>query len=116
MGKDVMRMVLTDLGADGVYGDGDDTVLYSHKYSDGDGDWRAYSSAGLRAITSLGNVVRMSFISVSAAGGDATVGNFLDGVSLSFAGGYSVTVPEPGTLGLLMPAFAVLVLMRRQVM
>jgi hypothetical protein len=114
MGKDVMRLVLTDLGADGVYGDSDDTVLYSHKYSDGDTAWRAYSSARLPAITSLGNVVRMSFISVSAAGGDASIGNFLDGVSLSFAGGYNVTVPEPGALGLLMPAFAVLVLVRRR--
>lgn len=116
MGRDVMRMVLTDLGADGLYGTSDDTILFSRKYSDNNKAWRGYSSVGLAEIRSLGNVLRMSFVSVSAAGGDASVGNFLDGVSLTADGGTSVTtpVPEPPPLKLLLLPIVALALLHRR--
>lgn len=117
MGTDTMRLVLTDLGNSGVYGGSDNTVLYSGSYSDDDTAWGAYSSTGMAAIASLGNVLRMSFISVNAAGGNASIGNFLDGVSLSAQGGGSqivTAVTEPGTLGLLAAAFGGLLLLRRR--
>jgi hypothetical protein len=116
LGTDTMKLLLTDLGRSGIYGADDNTVLYSGTYSDGNTAWGAYSSTGLAPITSLGDVVRMSFISVSAAGGNATYGNFIDAVSLSGQVGVQSTavVPEPGTLALLAAAFGGVLLLRRR--
>ncbi len=118
LGVDTMQLVLTDLGRSGVYGASDNTVLYSGTYSDGNTTWGAYSSSGLPGITALGDVLRMSFISVSATGGDPTYGNFVDGVSLTAqnSGGSSLAavVTEPGTLGLLAAAFGAMLLLRRR--
>lgn len=92
-GVDVMRFDLTDLGANNVVGGGDDTLLFSLQVSDGNTAWGFYSGTG---VVALGNTVRFSFVSVSAAGGP-TVGNFLDATDFGVGVG---RVPEPGTLAL----------------
>ena len=100
-GTDVMRFQLTDLGLDGIFGTGDDTVLFSTTATDGNTAWGFYSGTG---IVALGNTVRFSFISVSAAGG-ATVGNFLDAADFGVGVG---NVPEPGSVALVGLALAAL--------
>lgn len=93
-GVDQMRFTLVDYGSDGVLGGTDDTTLFSILVSDDNTAWGFYSGSG---ITALGNTVRFSFESVSAAGGP-TVGNFLDAADFGIGIG---TVPEPGTVALL---------------
>lgn len=92
-GTDVMRLLITDLGLDNLFGTGDDTQLLSYQASTGNTAWSFHSGGGL---TALGNNVRFSFVSVSAAGG-ATVGNFLDAADFGVGVG---NVPEPGSLAL----------------
>ena len=75
LGVDTMEFTLTDLGPNGVLGGGDDTVLFDQQYSDDKTAWGFYTGSG---ITALGNTVRFSFKSISAAGGDQAIGNFLD--------------------------------------
>lgn len=92
-GVDVMQLIITDLGLDNTFGTGDDAQLLSYQASTGNTAWSFHSGSGL---TALGNTVRFSFVSVSAAGG-ATVGNFLDAADFGVGVG---RVPEPGTLAL----------------
>lgn len=105
-GVDVMQFEVTDLGSNGVAGGGDDTVIFSRTVSDGNNAWGFYSGNG---IVALGNNVRFSFISVSAAGG-ATVGNFLDAADF----GVGVGIPEPGALALVGLGLAAVGLSRRK--
>jgi hypothetical protein len=94
LGVDTMQFVLTDLGADNAAGGGDDTQLFSLQVSTGNTAWSFHSGSG---IVALGNTVRFSFVSVSAAGGNPTYGNFLDAADFGVGVG---RVPEPGTLAL----------------
>jgi hypothetical protein len=71
---ETMRLTITDLGADGDLGGGDDTVLFTKDYTTGVNAWVFYSDAGEPTITALGNTVRFS----CGAVGGTTVGNFLD--------------------------------------
>ncbi|MEQ1727785.1 MAG: Ig-like domain-containing protein, partial [Vicinamibacterales bacterium] len=77
-GADTMRVTATDLGADGVLGGGDDTVLFVQSYTDDNTAWRQYQ-ADLGAAT--GHPILLAFESVSSVGG-ATLGNFLDAISI----------------------------------
>ena len=108
-GVDTMQFTLTDLGTDGLFGTGDDTQLFTQLAIDGNTAWGFYSGTG---ITALGNTVRFSFISVSAAGGNQSVGNFLD--AADFGVGVGAPVPEPGALALVGLALAALGLSRRR--
>lgn len=99
-GVDTMNFVLTDLGADNLAGGGDDTQLFSLQVSTGNTAWSFHSGSG---IVALGNTVRFSFVSVSAAGGSLSVGNFLDAADFGVGVG---RVPEPGSLALVGLALA----------
>ncbi|MEO1491120.1 MAG: tandem-95 repeat protein [Pseudomonadota bacterium] len=77
-GDDTMRAEVIDLGADGVAGGGDDTVLFSEEFTTGAAAW-AYHTRDIGSAT--GNVVSVTFEAVDTAGGGAA-GNFLDAVFL----------------------------------
>jgi hypothetical protein len=94
LGVDTMAFTLTDLGSNEVLGGGDDTVLFTQQYSDGNTAWGFYTGTGIRA---LGNTVRFSFQSVSAAGGNQAIGNFLDDADFGVGVG---SAPEPSSLAL----------------
>ncbi|OOG80146.1 hypothetical protein B0E41_21425, partial [Hydrogenophaga sp. A37] len=79
-GDDTMNVSAIDLGADGVLGGGDDTVLFSQNYTTGNTAWQQYQ-ANLGPVT--GHAVILQFNSVSAAGGNPTFGNFLDAINVS---------------------------------
>jgi hypothetical protein len=97
-GIDTLRLTITDLGANNVLGGGDDTQLFSSTYSTDNTAWAFYTNAGEPAIISLGNTTRFAYESVSAAGGNNAVGNFLD--AANFGVGVGVAAPEPGSLAL----------------
>ncbi len=78
-GVDVMRVIATDLGADGVVGGGDDTVLLNELFSDGNTAWGAYTRQLTDSAT--GNIIRFEYRAVSTASGSASVGNFVDGIN-----------------------------------
>lgn len=90
-GEDSMGLTITDLGTDGMFNTGDDTVLVNQVMTDGNTAWGHYAGTG---IVALGNTVRFAFDSVSAATGEESFGNFLD--AADFGVGVGVTpVPEP---------------------
>ena len=84
-----MKLTITDAGADGIFGTADDTVLFSNSYTDGNTAWGFYSGTG---VVALGNDVRFAYDSISAAGGNPTIGNFLD--DAHFGASESVTCPS----------------------
>jgi len=91
-GVDTMRLTITDLGADQAWGGGDDTVLHTALYADGNAAWGAYTGT----ITSIGNLTRFSFEAISAVGGN-TQGNFIDWCDF----GSGVVIPSPGAISLI---------------
>ena len=101
LGLDTMAFTLTDLGSDGNLGGGNDTVLFTQLYVDGNSAWGSYSGTG---IVALGNTVRFAFASISAAGGNSAIGNFLD--MADFGVGVGSTVPEPTAILLVGTALA----------
>ena len=97
-GVDVMQFTITDLGSDGVTGGSGlaaDSTLFTQQYSDGNSAWGFYQGSG---IIASGNTMRFSYAAISAAGGNPTMGNFLD--AAAFGVGVGV-VPEPSTYALL---------------
>jgi hypothetical protein len=94
IGVDVMRLRITDLGADnapGGTGLNADTLLYSALYSDGTA-WGFYTNPF--PLFALGNTVRFSYESVSAAGGNQAIGNLLDAADFGVGVG-NTAIPEP---------------------
>ncbi|MEA1834546.1 Ig-like domain-containing protein [Methylobacterium durans] len=81
LGLDTMRVVVTDLGADGVYGTRDDVSLLDKNYVDGNTAWGAYHEELSQGAS--GNKLRFEFRSVSAEGNDPTFGNFVDGIRIN---------------------------------
>ncbi|MBP3996508.1 Ig-like domain-containing protein, partial [Pseudomonas koreensis] len=77
-GVDVMRVNAIDLGADGIVGTADDTILFSEQFADDNTQWGSYS----RVLTTqaTGNLIRFEFRAVSTSTGDPTEGNFVDGI------------------------------------
>lgn len=100
-GNDTMRLRITDLGTDGVFGTTDDAPLFSSLFTDGLA-WGQYQGSG---IVALGNTVRFSFEAVSTANNDLTTGNFLDAADFGVGVGVGV-VPEPGTWAMLLAGLA----------
>jgi len=98
-GVDTMRLTITDLGADGVFGSGDDTLLFGKEYSTGNLGWGYYTSAPESPIVALGYTLRFGYASVSEASGDHTIGNFIDAVDFGVG---VLPVPEPGTYALML--------------
>ena len=91
-GVDGMRFTITDLGTDQAIGGGDDTVIYTGDFYDGNTAWGVYGGT----ITSIGNLTRFAFEALNAVGG-STQGNFLDDCGF----GANVAVPAPGAAALL---------------
>jgi large repetitive protein len=79
VGADTMNVTAIDLGANGVLGGGDDVVLFNQNYTTGNTAWQQYQAD---LGTASGNAVLLQFNSVSAAGGDPTIGNFLDAIDI----------------------------------
>lgn len=90
-GIDVMRLTITDLGADQSFGNGNDSILFQQEFSAGNLGWQV----NYGTITSIGNLTRFSFEAVSAVGG-STQGNFID-----YVGFGQNAVPGPGAFSLL---------------
>lgn len=92
-GTDVMRLTITDLGSDNVFGTHDDQSIFSKQYSTGNTEWVQYTNAGEDSILSLGNAMRFSYASILSAGGNS-YGKFLDDVSFRVNSDVSA-VPVP---------------------
>jgi hypothetical protein len=95
VGTDVMRLTITDLGINDIFGDGDDTTLYTNLYSDTTAAWGFYSSANI--ATTLGNTIRFSYEAVSTGSGSPSAGNFLDAASFGVGVGVPGPLPVLGT-------------------
>lgn len=102
-GIDTMRLTITDLGADQVFGNGDDYVLFQQEFSADNTDWQVHYGS----ITSIGNLTRFAFEAVDAVGG-TTQGNLID-----FCGFGTSVVPAPGCFALL--SFSVFLSKRRRI-
>jgi hypothetical protein len=114
-GTDTMRLTITDLGGDGAFGTGDDSVLFSKDYSAGNTAWVFHTSAGEPTITTLGNTMRFAYEAVSTAGGNITVGNFLDAADFGVGvGEVPAEVPAPASMLLLLTGMVGLSAMRRR--
>lgn len=75
-GIDTMRLDIVDLGTNGAVGGGDDTTLFSQQFSAGKAAW--VFNKGTTPLVTLGNTLRISFVAISTANGNKSVGNFLD--------------------------------------
>jgi len=101
-GTDTLRLTITDLGAGGTIGGGDDTVLFTKEYSAGNAAWVFNTNAGEAPIVTLGNAMRFAYEAVSTANGDPTNGNFLDAADFGLDVGEVVPVPAPASAVLLL--------------
>jgi hypothetical protein len=89
IGNDTMKVVITYLGANNVFGGGDDVVVVNQNYTTGTSAWSTKSAQN--AFTSIGGgSYRFAFEAVSTGSGNNTTGNFIDNIKF----GINV-VPEP---------------------
>jgi len=94
-GVDEMDLIITDLGADNVPGGGNDTQLFTRRFSNGNTAWGFYSQGNI--ATSMGNTIRFAYAAVSTSSSCAALnscGNFLDAVNFGVGVG-NVSVPAP---------------------
>jgi len=91
-GTDVMKLTITDLGANQTWGGGDDTTIFTQNFAADNAAWQVHYGT----ITSIGNTTRFAFEAVSAVGGN-TQGNFLDWCGF----GPGVVIPAPGAIAIL---------------
>ena len=91
-GTDVMKLTITDLGADQQWGGGDDTTIFTQNFAADNAAWQVHYGT----ITSIGNNTRFAFEAVSAVGGN-TQGNFIDWCGF----GQNVVIPTPGAIALI---------------
>ncbi len=98
LGVDTLRLTITDLGANNIFGGGDDSVLFTNAFATDNTAWSVYAGTG---ITALGNSIRFAFESISSAGNNPTYGNFLDTVNFGVGVGVPASVPVPSTVWLL---------------
>lgn len=111
-GNDTLRVDITYLGADNLYGTPDDIVvvngnLASNQYTASNTAW--VFSAVNDAFTSVaGGTYRFSYGAVSSFGGDPTRGNFIDDVKFGVG-----VVPEPSGV-MFLGAAGVLGMIRRR--
>ncbi len=77
VGPETLRLTITDLGQDSIFGTSDDTSLFSNLYSSNNSVWAVYNSAAASPITALGNTVRLSFESLEPG----NAGNLIDAVT-----------------------------------
>jgi hypothetical protein len=91
-GTDVMKLTITDLGADQLWGGGDDTTIFQQNFSADETTWQVHYGS----IISIGNNTRFAFEAVSAVGGN-TQGNFIDWCGF----GANVPIPTPGAFALI---------------
>jgi hypothetical protein len=104
-GVDTMKVLITYLGADNLFGTADDVLKVDSSFTDGNSAWGVYAVDN--AFESVaGGSYRFSFGAVTSAGGLGS-GNFLDDVAF----GINV-VPEPSSA--LLGAFGALALLRRR--
>lgn len=113
-GVDTMRLTITDLGSDNVFGGGDDSVLFSKNYSTGNLAWAYYTDVGESSIIALGNNLRFAYEAVSTANNNNETGNFIDYASFGLDNA-PPGVPEPSAVALLgLAGLGMLVRRRRQ--
>ena len=108
-----MRLIITDLGANNAAGGGDDSVLFTKDYADGNTAWGFYTSAGESPISALGNNIRFAYQALTTASGNSTIGNFIDAADFGIGVGGG-NVPIPGTVLLVGLGLACLRAVRRR--
>lgn len=91
-GTDVMKLTITDLGADQTWSGGDDTTIFTQNFAADNAAWQVHYGT----ITSIGNTTRFAFEAVSAVGGN-TQGNFIDWCGF----GQNVAIPSQGAIAIL---------------
>ena len=109
VGTDVMRLTITDLGADNMQGGGNDSVLFSKEYSATTLQWEFNTSSAEAPIMALGNNVRFAYEAISTGSGNLTQGNFIDAANF----GVGIAIPEPSA-GTFLIGLAWLTLMPRR--
>ena len=102
-GVDVMKLSIIDLGADQLFGGGDDTLIYENNFTADETSWQFHTGS----IVSIGNLTRFAFEAVTATGG-TTQGNFID-----YCGFGINAIPAPGAVSILLASGLIMYSRRR---
>jgi hypothetical protein len=90
-GTDTMRLTIRDSGSDQIFGNANDTTLFTQEFSADETAW----VVNYGSVTSLGNAMSFEFEAVSAVGGN-TQGNLIDWCDFGVG-----VIPAPGAISLL---------------